>query len=341
VANTVVFLWISAGALGPGATALPASAAIHLRDYGAARRVDFRPPSARELRPRGLPANDAAIVDALEGELEQARTALSALEESAASARLRRVEGQLLSHPHLPQAAYLMGECLALQARAERDRSPALARALDARRAELEGQRALAFGELATDASTAARLSLPVEGLAEHDALELDGVSLGGARRVEVGAGLHHARVLRRGRVVFATFTEVVGEQGTLTLPAPALEPCSAEDLPVAVQSAPVTIACPRWAQVRAEGNGIGVAWCEQQRCGAFVHWERRPPAPFSPLPRERSGMPAWLGFAIAGATVATASALVLWQSGAFERSRPSAASWEYGGLNPQGGLRF
>jgi hypothetical protein len=306
-----------------------------LRDYGAVRGVDFVPPAA-SARPLGLPANDAAIVDAIEGELEQARTALSALEEGAALSRLSRVEGQLVSHSYLPQASFLMAECLALQARAARERSPELARALESRRAELEGPRASAFGETSTATASEARLTLPVEGLAERDVLEVDGVSLGAARRVELGAGLHHVRVLRRERVVFAAFTEVVAEQRALALAAPSLEPCSAEDL----WGAPADVVCPRWAQVREEPGGIGVAWCEREKCGTFVHWQRRSPAPFTPLPAERRGMPAWLGFALAGAAVAAAGTLALWQSGALDRSPPNAASWEYGGLNPQG-LRF
>lgn len=340
VPNTVVFLWISAAALG-GPAQVPASAELHLQDYGAARSIDFRPPAARSARPLGSPANDASLVDALEAELEQARTALSTLEEGAASARLSRVEGQLLSHSYLPQAAYLMGECLALQARAARERSPLLALALEDRRAELEGPRAPEFGEPATDSQRPSPLSLPVEGLAARDALELDGASFGAARRVELGAGLHHVRVLRGERVVFATFTEVVTEQRALRLAAPALEPCSTEDLLGVDGGVSTLVACPRWAKVREEAPGIGVALCEGDRCSPFVHWERRPTAPFAPLPTERRTMPTWLGLAIAGATVAAAGALVLWQSGALDQSRPSAASWEYGGLNPQGGLRF
>lgn len=232
-----------------------------------------------------------------------------------------------------------MGECLALQAQAAREHSPVLAQALDARRAELEGPRALSFGETAPSAAPATRHTLPVQGLDSYDELEVDGTLRGRARRLELGFGLHHVRVLRRERVVFAAFTEVVAEQQALSLPVPALVRCSEEDLLGAADVEP-HVACPRWAKVREESPGVGVALCEHERCGAFVHWQRKSPAPFTPLTPERRGMPAWLGFALAGATVAAAGTLVLWQSGAFDRSRASAASWEYGGLNPQG-LRF
>ncbi len=279
-------------------------------------------------------------MDSIEAELEQARTALSALEEGAALARLGRVEGQLLSHPHLPQAAFLMGECLALQAKAARERSPGLAASLALRRAELEGPRALAFGEPEATSVAAPRLKLPVRGLEERDELELDGTSWGVTRRVDIAPGLHHVRVVRRERVVFATFTEVVPEQSELSLGAPPVAPCSSEDLASVLEDAAPSVACERWAKVREEALGIGVALCERDRCGAFVHWQRRAPAPFAPLPAERRGVPAWLGFAIASATVVAAGSLLLWQTGAFDRSRPSAATWEYGGLNPQG-VRF
>src|SRR5687767_2661448 len=97
-------------------------------------------------------AYDGARVDSLEAALEQARTALSALEEDTALPLLRRVEAELLAHPHLPQAAFLMAECLALQAQAIRPRDPALAQQLEQSRASLEGSRASAFGDAAASA---------------------------------------------------------------------------------------------------------------------------------------------------------------------------------------------
>ncbi len=352
--NTVVFLWISAAtALHPPGVAgtapdLPGVAArvvADLNDFGAARGLSFVP--VNEGRPSGLQANDAALVDALEGELEQARTALSALEEASAGARLRKVESLLLAHPHLPQAAFLMGECLALEAQAARELDPSRATSLDARRFALEGLRAPAFGETASAASAPASIALDVQGLAATDELELDGVTLGNAARVTLTPGLHHARVWRGDRPIFATFSEVTAEQATLSLRVPERVPCSAEDLefvprsPSAQRSElPPGIACARWAQARDDHGGVAIALCERNHCGALVHWQRRPTAPFAPINVEHARLPAWAGFAIAGATAVVASGLVIWQSGALERGHPSATTWEYGGLNPQG-LRF
>jgi hypothetical protein len=314
---------------------------IHLRDFGAARGLSFVAVSAD--RPLGLPANDAALVDQLEGELEQARTALSALEENAAGERLSRVEAQLLSHPHLPQASFLLGDCLALQAQAAREQNPARARQLDERRLALEGPRAVAFGETAASAVPSSARTLDVQGLREMDELELDGQTFAApVRQVTLVPGLHQARVWRWGRAIFATFTEVSSEQKLLALNVPALVPCSAEDL----QSVPRTpgtvklasgIECRHWAKVREESGGIGVALCEQSRCGDFVHWQKRAAAPFAPIAAERSHWPAWAGFAIAGATLAVASGLVLWQSGAFDRGQPTTWQGQFQGPTAQG----
>lgn len=332
-----------------GATDAPAPSAralADLRDFGAARGLSFVALVAD--RPLGLPANDAPLVDQLEGELEQARTALSALEEQAASERLRRVEAQLLAHPHLPQAGFLMGECLALQAQAAREREPERARALDAKRIALEGPRATAFGETALPVSLGPARALELRGLGEQDELELDGNALApSVRQVALVPGLHHARVWRGGRPIFATFVEVSSDQAALDLGVPKLVPCSGEDLRGVPRVAgagtpPQGIACAQWAQVRPERDGIGVALCQQSHCGGFVHWSQRAPAPFVPIAVERSRWPAWAGFAIAGATAALASGFVLWQAGAFDRGR--ATTWQYSGLNPGAtpqGVRF
>jgi len=365
VPNTVVFLWISAAGVLPGvagpspdlpgvAGLTPRSvhdgrggaglgrAAADLRDLGAARGVSFVPVPA--ARPYGLPANDAALVDSLEAELEQARTALSALEEASASTRLHKVQAELLAHPHLPQAAFLMAECLALQAQAARPQNPGEAAALELQRLALEGPRAAAFGESAVALPASASITLALQGLRAADELELDGARLAaGVTRVALAPGLHHLRVWRAGEPIFATFSQLTSEQTTLVLAVPPLVPCSAEDLrrvPRTLDepaSLPPGIECARWARVQETGVGIAVSWCSHSQCGAYLPWQERPVAPFTPIAVEAQRFPAWVGFAIAGASALLASSVVLWQAGAFERGRPAAATWEYGGLNPQG----
>ena len=322
-----------------------------MSDFGRARGLAFTeleqaPAHVGTSRPLGSSvsfANDVAAVDAIEAELEQARTALSALEEASAIARLTRVESQLLAHPHLPQAAFLMGECLALQAQAAQEQSPVRALALQARRSALEGPRAAAFGAAATVAVVPEAQPITIGGLDVEDELELDAVAVADRRQLRLAPGLHHARVWRHDRLVFATFFELAAAQTALELAVPSVVACGAEDLAHAATVAPPTesIACARWAKVRVEPRGIGVALCEHRRCSDFVHWERRAEPRFTPIRVERSaGLPTWAGVTIAGTAALLATGLVLWQSGAFSEGRPNAASWEYGGLNPQA-IRF
>jgi hypothetical protein len=288
------------------------------------------------------------LVDQLEAELEQARTALSALEETSASARLQQVERALLAHPHLPQAAFLMAECLSLQAQAAREKNTAHAATLDARRLALEGPRASSFGEAALPLPISARITLDVQGLGARDELELDGVRLGaGVQRVTLVPGLHHARVWRAERLVFATFSQLSSEQTAYTLDVPQPLACSAEDLervpraPAAERTTvPAGIMCERWARVRETGPGIAVSMCVRSECGPFLDWQRRAAVPFTPIAVQTQRLPAWAVFALAGGSVLVASSVVLWQAGAFERGRPAAAKWEFGGWSPQG-LRF
>jgi hypothetical protein len=340
VPNTVVFLWISA------ATAIPSHALSDLNDLGAARGVTFLQVSGG--RPLGLPANDPALVDQLEAELEQARTALSTLEEADGDARLHKVEADLIAHPHLPQASFLMAECLALRAQAARNANAVQAAVLDAGRLALEGPRAAAFGEAFATLPAPASITLDIKGLGALDELELDGTRLAaGVKRVTLVPGLHHARIWRADRLVFATFSQLSSEQTAYALDVPPVVPCSAEDLERvprvsagARDALPAGIACEHWARVRETGPGIAVSMCEHSRCGPFLEWQRRTTAPFTPIAVERRRFPAWAGFAIAGASVLVASGVVLWQAGAFERGRPAAATWEFDGVNPQG-LRF
>ncbi|HVY26615.1 MAG TPA: hypothetical protein VHB79_08670 [Polyangiaceae bacterium] len=333
--NTVVFLWISAGIASHSATA-------DLLDFGASRGLSFA--ALSNARPAGLPVNEQALVLSIEGELEQARTALSALEEARAVERLSRVEADLLAHPYLPQATFLMGECWALQAQAARAHTPTLALDLEERRQALEGPRALEFGESAPQPAARATSTRVLAGLAPSDDLELDGAARApGTRELELSAGIHHVRVFRHGQLIFAQFVVVAPSQKTIELAVPALIPCSAEDLEgvAANQPIPRGVSCERWAQVRADtGGGVGVALCERDHCGAFTHWQRREPAPFRPIAIERSHLPSWAGFALAGVSVLAASGIVLWQAGAFDHGHPTATTWEYGGLNPQA-VRF
>jgi hypothetical protein len=348
VPYTVVFLWIS-GALTNGAPTPTSAQLATLSDFGAVRGLSFAPlePRAESI---GLSAYDEVHVDGLESALEQARMALSALEEETAMPLLRRVESELLAHPHLPQAAFLMAECLALQAQAARSRDPALAKRLDQARASLEGLRASAFGDAtAAVVPEPALRALRVTGLSAQDELELDGRRLADGAPIGLSPGLHHARVWRGqgARPIFAAFVRVQPDQTELAIPAPQLLPCSSDDLGAARGdelargvALPSGIACQSWAIVRAEGDGIAVAQCSGSRCGSFVPWQRRTPRPFTPARVDRQRLPTWATFTIVGVAALAATSAVLWQAGAFDSGNPNAASFRYAGVNPQG-IRF
>jgi hypothetical protein len=342
VPYTVVFLWLS------GTTTPPRVALDDLYDYGAARGASFVPLSALPLGPaaqnraRALPAYDAERVDRLEAELEQARTALSTLEEQAATERLERIKTELLAHPHLPQAAFLLAECLTLEAQAAG--AGALSSELRLQSLVLAGPRAPAFGEALGANHEPAPRSVAVEGLAASDELEVDGQPRGARRLLTLLPGLHHVRVLRGGRLIYAAFEQLAAEQQPLTLAVPPVRACSYDDLAgvdraVAARGARLAnaVQCQHWALVRPEPGGVGIANCGREQCGPFVHWQRRPaPAPFTPLVVDRSSLPSWAGFAIAGAGAALATSFVLWQSGALDRGARAAGTLEYHGLNPQ-----
>ena len=356
VAYTVVFLVISGAASGASVSESRGPSPAHapailepaalgtLHDYGAARGLSFvglgLGPGA--ARPAGLPTYDAALVDRLENELEQARTSLAALEEEAAKQRLGRIEAELLAHPHLPQAAFLLAECSALRAQAAGG-APQATEWREQREA-LEGPRTLAFGETPAAATTGrSALPLRLEGLATADQIEVDGQGRAAERSVSLLPGLHHFRVLRAGRPVFAAFRTVEAAQQLLTLEVPPLAPCSHDDLAsvdarllAAGVPPPPGVACERFAIVRPESSGVSVALCGRKGCGSLVLWQRRAkPAPFTPIAIDRSRLPSWAGFAIAGAGAALATSLVLWQSGALDRGQRAAGTLEYGGLNP------
>jgi hypothetical protein len=232
-----------------------------------------------------------------------------------------------------------MAECLALQARAASVRAPLRAAWLEARRFALEGPRTDAFGEAPVPVPPNEPRSVELSGPAPTDELELDGATVAAENgHVPLVPGLHHVRVSRRGRLIFAAFVELPPDARRLALAVPPLVPCSADDFDRVLRDASNTagVRCAHWAKVRSEPLGIGVALCEGERCGNFVHWQRRPAHSFSPLQSERASVPAWASFAIAGGAALLASGLVLWQSGAFERGHPSATTWQYGGVSPQ-----
>jgi hypothetical protein len=269
----------------------------------------------------------------IEGRLDEARTLASSLDEAHALALLGSVEQDLMAHPELPQAAWLLAERHRIEAEvlrtdpAESARADALSEAALA----LEGPRAVAFGAPNGESGAEpARVSVGVRDLDARDRLEIDGRS--GAAERNVAPGLHQLRVLRDGELVFASW-EKLGDRANVTLGVPPVTACSLEELAAAdARGARVTlsepVSCPRWFVARRAASGLEVADCRANACGAFVPLvESRPSAaPF----------PAWATATLVGAGAVAASMLALWAAGGFEHESqaPGKTVFVYGGLH-------
>jgi hypothetical protein len=297
-----------------------------LSRYELEHSVELAPPTRDASRPPGrYPSYEAALVERIEAELDEARTLGSSLDEAGALALLDRIEAELLKHPELPQAAWLL---------AERHRATALIRgrlpegvadaaALSHAAAILEGRRAPTFGEpTSVAASDTPRVKVRVRGLDPRDRLELNGRH--GSHEVELESGRHHVRVLRGGELAFAAFFDWSAATAELDFGVPALVPCSAEDLRDVegargfAPAAPAGIACRRWVVVRRSPRGLELAECAFERCKSFTLLS-------APTPKQRESkrerdFPAWASVALASLGAIGTGSLVLWGAGVFDR---------------------
>jgi hypothetical protein len=274
------------------------------------------------------PGYSADVVDKIEAALDEAQTLAASLDEERALELLAGVERELLAHPELPQAAWLMAERHQATA-AIRRKQPGGAeeakRLVESARA-LEGPRAEAFGERAEGAAPeptapAATTLLAVRDLDRADALVLDGRLADAAQNVLPGR--HHVRVVRGSRLAWAGWFDVpAGPRVDKRLGVPERVACSADDLAdvtVGTRTPNVVsgVRCARWVAVRRGATGLEVAWCEGERCTAY-----------GPLLREqletkpKAAMPTWLAATIVG-VAAVGAGTVLVATGTFERERP------------------
>ena len=273
------------------------------------------------------PGYSAAVVDRIEGALEEAQRLAAALDEERALELLANVERDLLAHPELPQAAWLMAERhhVAAAIRRTQPDGAAEAAALVRSASVIEGPRAEAFGEHteagAPETSPPARTLLSVLDLDTSDALFIDGRM---ARASEtVLPGRHHGRVLRGPRLAWAGWFDVPAQPRVQKyFGVPERGPCSAEDLADVTlgeraPNVPYGVHCGRWVAVRRGATGLEVSWCEGQRCTAY-----------GPLLREqletkaKAAMPNWLAATLVGAAAVGAASLLI-ATGTFERERP------------------
>jgi hypothetical protein len=282
---------------------------------------------------------DDRLVRTIETELEEARVAAGSLDYASMTKRLASVEETLRGHPELPQAAWLMAERFQIEANAIADSNPAEAKKLEARARTLEGSRVAAFGSNASDPVPLATERVELRGLGQHDRVYIDG--LVASRTPTLVPGEHHARVLRRGRAVWAGWLKL-SAQKPVRVPVPPPAACGKDDLGaprVAGDRVQVGqgVLCPRWivAQPRA-GGGVEVATCSGSWCGPLQPWSRRSEELYSGPPQgprqDEGGLPAWAGWLIAGASAAAVTGVVLWRAGVFDEPEPGARKTKFTG---------
>lgn len=281
------------------------------------------------VRPAMGQAGDVA--QAIEASLDEAQTLAASLDEERALVLLADVEKELLAHPELPQAAWLMAERHQLAA-AIRRKQPGgdedAARLLASAEA-LEGSRAAPFGETDTvpenpgvAAPPRMRALLSVRDLDVHDTLLVDGLSA--TNPWPLLPGRHHAEVLRGARVVWAGWFEVpAAARVDRLLGVPERVACSGEDFGETAiggraPDVPAGVRCERWIAVRRGATGLEVAWCEGPRCTAYGPLLDEQLAPTSAPSR----IPPWLAATLVGATAVGAATLLI-ATGTFERERP------------------
>ena len=300
-----------------------------LGEFARKRHVSVVAPAPTPSSP--YPAYRQELVLDLEGRLDEAQTLAASLDEARALDLLQAIERDLTQHPELPQAAWLLAEEHRIAAGLARggsgDTTGADAHARAAR--ALEGPRAAPFGvDLSPEQAGEAGL-IHVRDLDPRDELELDGASGGAERSVE--PGVHQARVLRAGELVFAEWV-VLGTEREVTLGVRPLVPCSHEDLGAVTVSAGQVrgtsgVACQRYLVVRRDAGRLAVADCTRSACSGFTLLEG-PPPPTS------AGLPTWATVALLSAGAIAAATLATWAAGGFSReTAPEKTLFVYNGL--------
>jgi hypothetical protein len=298
---------------------------------------------AKLEEPRSSAPEDVEKMVALSAEcdqaLDRARDQLTSGDGEAARQTLRQLEQTLRDHPELLQGAWLMAERYRLEGQiaAHDTRNPNSEPSADDaaswdRRADiLEGRRATAFGarprspkELGTVSVT-----LAVHGSRKYEVF-WDGVGV--SNRIESPAGEHHVVIRRGGRAAWSDWISVL-TSGTVDVWVADAAPCSSEDLagvslaPGGDPVVPSGVRCNAWA-VAAPGPNRGtlqLALCSGDRCQHAATSAYETFAESSPggEPHKKGVLPGWAAWTIAGASVAAATTLVLWGTGAFDRANP------------------
>lgn len=287
-----------------------------LRAWSRAHQVSLRPAVSMESA-----SYDSTVAEAIEVQLDRGRTALAMRQ--ADTPTLEQACQQILEHPELPQAAWLLAECHRLNALISAQGGDAVTAAQRQQAANaLEGTRVPVY--------SASPLTLaPLEPLAvvevesvgprASDQIFLDG-ELTGSRMLTT-VGTHHVRVVRDDSVLWSGWLAVAAQGGQLAVPL-VVPACSTQELSgITIAGSQVTVhpdvKCANWmiAQPQADGTGIDVWQCQAARCAGPQPW----PTPVRHVDEPQAGA-AWYVWPLVGVGVALGTAAVLWQTGAFDR---------------------
>lgn len=315
MAQTLTLLLLLSGELTRGERSL-------LESY--AKRHDAALVAPAPTPAPAYPPYRADQVLAIEGRLDEARTFASSLDEARALELLAAIERELLQHPELPQAAWLMAERHRLTASVRREQPDGAreAEVLAERARVIEGARAGAFGESEIGPlPEAAPVNVHFPELDSRDVLEVDGV-MGGAT-ISVLPGEHQLRVLRRGELVWAGWSALGGAPeprvGVRRVLACGLEDLGGIESRSSTPSVPPGVLCSHFVVARRKAQHLEVAECHGRSCGAF--------APLVPARTEARPFPTWATVALAGVAAVGVTSLVLWGTGAFDREEPPGRS--------------
>lgn len=329
-------------------SAAPPSAAQQaaIRSYASARWLAVSPPQASATKPTPYPR---AAERSIEAALDQARLQSASLQDGAALAAVARAKQLLRATPSLPQAAWLMAECLRVEAgivaRRVAEGGAGAPDVLWQQASALDSGRAAGFGEdppAQTAAAPTQQISLVGS---EHADLYVNGV-LAPVRpeplQLSLPHGSHHLRVLKAGLERWAAWVDVGPTTQRIEIPANPADRCSAEEFE-ALSNAPdraasrAAITCERWLQARpapgpAKAGAVQVRTCEAADCSGWVVWEPstgqlfRAPAQVI----DAAVWPDWASYLLAGAGLAAVSGFVLWQAGAFDQPAKGREGWVY-----------
>lgn len=285
-----------------------------------------------------------AVERQLEQLLDRARILADSGAERDALSELHVAARTLDRHPELPQAAWLMAECLQLEAQIHQrypERAELVLR-LFAQARLLEGERAPTFDVAAPPVPLreagplreAQVVSTPtLSGVLPNDVLYDNGEPLG--ENAKLGSGRHHIRVLRGGAQVWAGWIMIEPGVAGLALPVPPPTPCSEQDFgKVTVHNDRVSarpgVFCPKWAVARPSSEGgVDVALCRAAACGPLLPWKRSfgrfYEGPAQPPIHVRSD---WVPYAFGAFAAAAGVAVVMWRLGVFDGDPEPRTRW-------------